>query len=172
MNSNVSARLRRTTYHEAGHAVVSCHFLIEFENVHVVADGTLFGCLALGPWPSGLDPENDNVWEVRRRLEGRIQETLAGVYAVSRATGQDPDWTEAQHDLDQIETYMGYCTGSAKEATLYQRWQEECTAALVDSQWPSIVKLADELFLRPTLNRSEVLAVITPQPPEIRSTED
>jgi ATP-dependent Zn protease len=160
VTSRGAMRLRATAYHEAGHAVVASLLGVKFNTVSVVADETTLGRLVHGKWPSGFDVATDPVWTVRRRLEPRIQVSLAGVFAERRGTGRRHNWTGAKGDLYSADTYVAQCNGSARQESLYMAWLTECTKAIIAFRWPSIEKVAEQLLVRQSLTTSAVWTVI------------
>lgn len=143
-------KLKKTAYHEAGHAVAAFAMNKRFTRVSIIANpddnslGRLLGC----GWNSKLNPEFDGGVRLRNRVEAQIIVFLAGPVAEAKLTGHY-NHIGASKDYHDAVSFAGYVTGSSKETSAYINWLLEKTKNLLSNyNWDAVKMLADELIKR------------------------
>jgi len=148
---------RAVAFHEAAHAVVG---LLEgvgvSGEVSIVPDAESRGRTAHRSMPDEFRPDIDPPEVVRQEFEPRIVTALAGVIAERRAMGRSHRARGGHFDLKNATDMAMACTGSAREAELFLRWQEERARHTVEKNWPYIQRVAAELVERSTMTAAEV----------------
>ena len=90
MTKKEQAKLKRTAYHEAGHAVGAFVMSKRFKKVSIIPnpDGESLGRLSGCVWNSKLNPEFDGGARLRHLVEAQIIIFLAGPVAEAKLTGR------------------------------------------------------------------------------------
>lgn len=182
--SGVSGPTKRetaTAYHEAGHAVVGVWEgvparLVQVSIVPDPAAGTL-GHVRRGKWPRVRDielgadgkprpfyrdfsPDVDHERLVERQLRPRVLEAFAGILAEKRFSGRNHNWAGASSDLRMAANFIGYLTGSPRQAQKLSDYLWVVADDAVRIHWSEIIELAGALLARRTMTGSEVVAFL------------
>lgn len=160
----MSPALRRTAYHEAGHAFARLYFGMSVRRVTIVPDparGTLGTSCHYGHKDRFRALEiGDNSIAHRVRFEREIIQLLAGrasekLYTEAKRFGGSRD------DLGKAADIALGLSGSIAECNAYLRWLNERTKRLLDGSYArcAIPAIADELLRRKTLTRDVLRSV-------------
>jgi len=174
-----------TAYHEAGHAVVGFWAGVPTRliQVSIVPDpdaGTL-GHVRRGKLPRvrdvelgdngqprhfyrDFDPAFDESRIVERQLQPQVVECFGGVLAEKRFTGRRHNWAGAASDMWMADRFIGYLTGSARQAQKYSDYLWVVADDLVSFHWPEIGALAGELAMRKTMTGRDVKTFLWSSP--------
>jgi hypothetical protein len=147
MTEKEREKLKKTAYHEAGHAVAAFAMSKRFKKVSIIPNpdenslGRLSGC----GWDSKLNPEFEGGPRLRYLVEAQIIILLAGPVAVAKLTGRY-NHIGASKDYKWTVDYASYVTGSSEETSAYIKWLIEKTKNVLWSRWDAVELLADELM--------------------------
>jgi hypothetical protein len=140
------SQLKRTAYHEAGHAVVSFALRRAVRRVSIVPGEEFLGrcTLAQAGDPDGL-PERQE----RARAEREILVLLAGGLAEAKLAGRH-NHAGASQDIDAAFSWATRVSGSMEEAEAYLAWLRVRARHLLDvpEHWSAVEALAAELLQR------------------------
>ncbi len=164
------SKLKRTAYHEAGHAVMSYELRRRISHVSIIPDaeaGSL-GHIQHGKpadmseavCASRLDDSDSR--RIRLKLEGAAMISFAGSAAVDlltggkcHATGSGPDYHDAVDAL--------FClTGPGDELHAYANWLYERTKGILAQGylWQAVEALASELLTRKYIGGKQARQII------------
>jgi hypothetical protein len=151
-----SADLRRTAYHEAGHAVADFLLAIPLWEVTIVPDGERLGHVKDGPRVRrSIQSESDLTLRDREQLERRTVAAFAGPRAEAKATGVDVE-PQISGDLlligNRAHLAGSFFDSDPGEQEAYMNWLRERARVIVEQGWYLIEALANELLTRPTLS--------------------
>ena len=147
MTKREQEKLKKTAYHEAGHAVGAFAIGRRFNKVTIVPDDDTLGSLTGCGWGSKLSPELDEGARLRHRVEAEIILSLAGCVAEAKMTG-GCDHIGASGDYNDAVFYASYVTDSTEETEAYIAWLLEKTKNVLSRRWDAVELLADELIKR------------------------
>ena len=157
----MTAQLRATAYHEAGHVVVA--LLGEDRGprrVTIVRTGSNLGSVTHGSWGSHFRPDIRLTPGHVQQLQARINTLLAGVIAERHGTRGRHNWAGASSDLHEATLLAGYLNGSSRQLTLYLAWRQQCVRDAVESRWPDVERVAEALLARGSLDGDEVRRIV------------
>jgi hypothetical protein len=148
MTKREQEKLKKTAYHEAGHAVANFATGKRFTKVSVIPipeDGSLGRVSGTG-WQSKLNPELDDTEQprLRRMVEREIITLLAGVVAEAKLTGRY-NHIGASKDYHKAVSYASYVTDSTRETEAYIEWLFEKTKNILSRRWGAVELLTEEL---------------------------
>ena len=154
-------QLRRTAYHEAGHAVQAERLGVRFTRVTIRSEGDSLGCVSLCDWMPNGDDLAATV-EGRDGMERDMMVSLAGQAAERRKMGRASrhGWSG---DRDSVVELALRFAGTGEQATVYVRWLELRVRDFISSPlgWSWVDAVARELLERETLTEDEVKAAMT-----------
>lgn len=159
---NETKELKKTAYHEAGHAV-ACYFLrIRFTNVTIVPEDNCLGCLKHSKdHHKNFNPEWDNSRKVGDRIEKEVIVRFAGQIAEGLFMGKHIR-KGSEHDRSSaidlalygvgegevLQTYINYLWARAKEQVRQPRF------------WAAVKALAAELLVRKKIGYRKAREII------------
>ena len=150
MTKKEREKLKKTAYHEAGHAVAAFILRKRFKKISIIPNpyenslGRLSGC----GWKSNLNPEFDEDGRLRHMVETQIIIFLAGPVAEAKLTGRY-NHIGASKDYEGAVLYASYVTGSSEETSAYINWLLEKTKNILSIyRWDAVELLAGELIKR------------------------
>ncbi len=160
-------QLKRTAYHEAGHAVAAILMDVPFRRVTIVPDAQFAGHVDLGKVepPSDVDPFNEN-WDVKAaRLywAARICGALAGPLAETLYTKCWQQQSVSDEDTDEAKAWeiADYFYTPAKAEIWVNRLRFQVLETLRAPDVQAAVELvAMELVRRKTLNSTQVHSLV------------
>lgn len=148
MTKREHQKLKKTAYHEAGHAVAAFAMNKRFTRVSIIAnpdDNSLGRVLGCG-WDSKLNPEFDKGVRIRQRVEAQIIISLAGPVAEAKLTSRY-NHIGASRDYHDAVFFASYVTGSSQETSAFLNWLIEKTKNILSQYyWDAVKLLADELI--------------------------
>ena len=155
---------QRIAYHEAGHAVLSWTYGLNFEKVHILSDKECSGKVSLGDWP---DWDRDFVLATAKTL-------LAGEAATEILTGVPVDWDEhfdvRGSDIDVFihrVLSLGWYENDADGFMDYSAALTQCFSevrSLLEERWPAVEALACALLDRGALSGEEAVDLMASAP--------
>jgi hypothetical protein len=160
MRQDKRARLKRTAFQEAGHAVVGLFKGMAPHHVTIVeSDGALGHC-DFGLPPKWVRRGEEACTPVRTDwLEQQVEILLAGPLAESKYAGRfgrigaSDDWSTA------ADLALRRC-GSGDEATLWLKWLDFRTRSQINLRWSQITVIAERLLERATLSSDDVRKIV------------
>ncbi len=162
MTKGEYGKLKKTAYHEAGHAVAAFALSKRFKKVSIIPSptedslGRLLGC----DWDSKLNPEFDEGARLRHLVEAQIIIFLAGPVAEAKLTGRY-NHVGASKDYHGAVFYASYVTGSSEETSAYINWLLERTKNILSTyHWDAVELLADELIKRREISYTATRKII------------
>jgi ATP-dependent Zn protease len=160
---NHSAELKRTAYHEAGHAFVAWRERLPVKRATIKPHDGLLGAVRHG---SGFmakqlaDIDRAEITPaIRGKLEKHIRVLLAGWLAerhYDRAANEESAHTDFRNAID----YMMVMTSSQREMDLYFALLRYQTTTMLRIGWPHVKALAAALLESETLRGKDVAAII------------
>jgi len=158
----MTPELKRTAYHEAGHAFIAWRQHLRIKRATIKPHGERLGSvkhpkLVSAQESRDLEANAEITSYVRDKLEKHIRVSLAGWEAERRFTA-DPSW--AMTDLGNALDDMMRLAGSQREIDLYLALLRYQTKEMLRSGWPHVKALAAALLERETLRGNEIVAVI------------
>ena len=158
---NKNSRLKRTAYHEAGHAV-ACYFLhLPFKYVTIEPEGDTLGHLKPFPSPKSFNPEIDDEIKTLIRIEKNIITYYAGK-AVEFILTKKSNKIVGSDDQNAWDLACYYC-GGPEETEAFLKWMWERTINWVqnpDFHWDAVEALAQELLKKSRLTSKEARQII------------
>ena len=157
----VSERLRRTAYHEAGHAVAGYLMRIRFTRVTIKDSRECLGSTQLvwswGEWRPDMD---DNFERVRDRMERFAVASLGGLTAELIITGCH-DLDESEKDiLDAAEVLEKVSGGDQLDAYIETMRRKTDSLLSVPKNRIAVVALAESLLQKQTLRERDARSII------------
>ena len=159
----------RTAYHEAGHAVMACHFEIEFENVSIILnnDEGYWGCFQI-QYGEGKKIEQFDDKEKRTIIEKYVMIILAGEIAEFLLTRRHRLHDSLSDYFEAYKLILNLCISSDKfdpdnrETELYMKWlSERCKIILKAPQnWCAVEALAHDLMKGEIIRGREAVEII------------
>jgi hypothetical protein len=160
---SITAQLRATAYHEAGHAVVALHRGDRTpRRVTIVRKGGILGSVTHAAWGRRFRPDVDLTPRRIRQLQASIDTLLAGVIAERRGTGRRQNWAGATSDLNRAVGLADYLNSSSRQVDLYLAWRQQCVRDQVEILWPDIERVAGALLARSNLDGDELRQIVFP----------
>lgn len=141
-------RLKRTAYHEAGHAVMASVFKMHFKKVSIIKDEGSWGRVETGP-------VNENAPSFDQKRGAII--FMAGRIAGSIYSGEEISFTGCMLEAAHYGLSM-HDPGETCDAFLTYIFHY--THDLIKNYWPEIEALTHELLDKNELNYSKVSALI------------
>jgi hypothetical protein len=159
-SSRDMSKLKRTAYHEAGHAVAAYALRRAFRSVTIVPGEDFLGKIWLTKL-STFHPEYDNSSKTNRRVEEGIIINYAGFVAEGIFTGRN-DYRGAHHDLVCAAALASNMVGSAEEEDAYLNylWISTKNLMKLPHWWSATEALAKTLLEKKTLNHKHAKQVI------------
>jgi len=156
-----AARLERTAYHEAGHAVAAYLRHLRFTSISIVPSGGTLGRCEFSEAGMTIEFDVRTMARARRRVETLIVVSLAGVIAENVLTGRN-NWRGAHADLHDAARYASYVTGSEDEMGAYVRWLWEHTRMLLKAPpcWLAVRRVAAALLHDHRIGERRARAII------------
>jgi hypothetical protein len=148
MTKKEREKLKKTAYHEAGHAVAAFAMSKRFKKVSIIPipDDNSLGRVSGCGWNSKLNPEIDEGVRLRHLVEAQIIIFLAGPVAEAKLTGRY-NHIGASKDYAGAVSYADYVTGSSEETGAYINWLIEKTKNILSLyHWNAVELLAGELI--------------------------
>jgi Peptidase family M41 len=141
------ARVERTAYHEAGHAVAAYLRHLRFTSISIIPYRGTLGRCEFSEAGVILDLDLRAMSRTRRRIETLIVVSLGGVIAECLLSGRN-NWRGAHADLHDAARYASVVTGSEDEMGAYVRWLWEHTRMLLSAPpcWLAVQRLASALL--------------------------
>jgi hypothetical protein len=163
-------QLKRTAYHEAGHAVAAVLMDVPFRRVTIVPDETFAGRVDLGKVepPAHVDPFNEN-WDVkaaRQYWAARICGALAGPLAETLYTKCWQQQSVSDEDTDEAKAWeiADYFYTPAKADRWVNRLRFKTLERLrMPDVQAAVDAVARELLRRKTLTAAKVRALVKRQ---------
>jgi ATP-dependent Zn protease len=153
-----SKRLQAIAYHEAGHAVIACHYHRAVEHVTIVPEKDSLGHVQQGHSSAKIRPDIDWNNKTEKWIEREIEITLAGPIAESEFTGREVkiEGTDRKTAID-----LAWRMYEGKVLTAYWNFMTEKTRAVVKSPivWAQIEAVAHALVDRRKLNGSQIRSI-------------
>lgn len=152
--------LKRTAYHEAGHAVAAYLLDRDFKSVTIIREGDTLGQCSL----TKLDDFHPDINADQRTL-AHLEEYMimlhAGVASEYLATGRY-NWTGAHSDLTIAAHLAANACGTDEEVQLYRELMMVRAKNLLRlaHNWSAVQTLAEELLRRPCLTYLEAEGMI------------
>ena len=164
----MTAQLRATAYHEAGHAVVALwEGARRPRRVTIVRQDDTLGRVTHVAWGVRFRPDVELTLSRARQLQAGIDSLLAGVVADRRGTGRRHNWAGASSDFQQAVDLASYLNnGSSRQITLYLAWREQCVRDAVEARWSEVERVAQALLSRHALKGDEVRRIVRELPLE------
>lgn len=160
MNKRQRAKLERTAYHEAGHAVAAFCQNKKLHKVSIKADqdkgllGYSRNTLGIGEAITYSDEDRYLL-----RVTQEITIMFAGVLAEREHTQGRHNWEGAASDMHAAND-LALRIVSDEECYPYMRWVRVRTRRLIMRRWPAIEALAQELLVREQMTGVEATKLI------------
>jgi hypothetical protein len=151
--------LRRTAYHEAGHAIAALQLGLPFRYVTVVAKDDYLGCV-LHRMRRSFRPDLEPPPRVLVELDNRIVCALSGVTAEAKLIGR-MNHVGASSDYRMAADLALYRAGEGEIASKYLAWRLAVARARWENPatWATVEALAAALLERGKLTSKEARAV-------------
>jgi len=104
MAKEPSMKLKKTAYHEAGHAVAACEYRRKFSYVTIAPEEDSLGHVLYQHLGKNFHPEYDEMSKVRAKLEKAILISLAG-HAAERIFSGKNNWLGSSNDIHSVVDY-------------------------------------------------------------------
>ena len=150
--------LKRTAYHEAGHAV-ACYFLhFPFKYLTIEPEEDSLGHVKRFPHPKSFHPDYEGDTKTLNRIEKNIIFCYAGSAAEFILTGKLKigGESDAQNARDLADHYCG----GPEETEAFLKWMWERTINWVHFYWDAVEALAQELLKKRRLTSKEAEQII------------
>ena len=165
-------RLRRTAYHEAGHAVACLSLRRAFKDVSIISTEDSEGRLIHRDWGT-FEPDlisYDWVAEDVKRIRRRTFIALAGSASEWILTGrrlrgrwESPDYTNILKKIDRLYAgAMGLDSDTDKMFTHYIEYMEYAAKHLLRVNWVHVTTIANTLLKEKSLTYNQI-KILTPQ---------
>lgn len=155
--------LKKTAYHEAGHAVAHHYLFLSFKYVSIIPDeqeGTLGHVQS--KYPESFRPDFEISNRNRLRLEREIMACLAGHAAEIIYSGHE-NWVGASQDNHLAIHLALYVTKSNEEIEAFIKWMQIRTMELLKNpiKWLVVESVAEELLKNKRLKAKDVKRIIS-----------
>ncbi len=153
--------LRRTAYHEAGHAVAAYVLRRRFTNLSIVEDEYTLGRVSFAKHHPKFQPDVMSFDESRSQIERDVMISAAGDAAEFLLSGRH-DWRGAHQDTQNAHDMASYLCGDPEEETAYVRWLWIRTQNLLRQpiHWRAIEVLAAALLEQERIGQKEARVII------------
>lgn len=147
MGLSKKERLRRTAYHEAGHAVACYELRVKFKYLTIIQDEdrNSLGHILINRFYENFKPDMQEVSNIRQRIEKIVMTDFAGVIAEKIYAGRH-NWRGARSDTHEAVDMLDYLVSSSKELTAYADWLMIRTEQMLSFNWYKVEALAEELM--------------------------
>jgi ATP-dependent Zn protease len=156
--------LRRTAYHEAGHAFVAWRQGLKVTRATIRVRGEYLGSVSHSGRFTAKQVESiklgDITPQIREKCEKRLRVLLAGWLAEHRYDRTAANEGFAGCDYGKALDYMLMMTGSQRETDLYFALLRYQTKTMLRIGWPQVKAIAEALLEGETLSGKEIVAVI------------
>lgn len=158
---NKHSRLKKTAYHEAGHAVAYYFLHLPFKYVTIEPEEDSLGHLQPFPPPKSFHPDYNSDTKAQKRIEKEVTAYYAGNAAVFILTGKyDKGGTrDGQYAMDLAD----YDSGGPEETDAFLNWMWERTINWMQNpsyMWDAVETLAQELLKKRSLTSKEAKQII------------
>jgi ATP-dependent Zn protease len=155
------SRIKKTAYHEAGHAVAHCFLHLPFKYVTIEQGEDSLGNVTPFTHPKSFRPDLYDDWKTRKRIEHQIMTCFAG-HAAELAFSGRKSWKGASSDNHEAVNLASYLCGSVKQTEVYLNWMWERTFDWVKQplHWRVIRVVAENLLTKKNLKAHEVRRII------------
>jgi hypothetical protein len=155
--------LKRTAYHEAGHAVMALALRCRFRHISIIPDdnqGTL-GHVLQGKIATFDTETRDPSSKMRYHLERLALVSLAGNAAECLFTDHKIK-TGSGSDFSHACLYLNYLTPDEDELLTYGKWLIERAKVILSSSWNwyAVETLAKELLKKKYMGRKIVYKIV------------
>jgi ATP-dependent Zn protease len=158
-----SAELKRTAYHEAGHAFVAWREGLPVKRVTIKPHDGLLGAVHHGSGFMAKQLDDIDMAEItpaiRGKLEKHIRVLLAG-WLAERRYDRTANEQLAHTDFRNAIDYMMMMTNSQREMDLHFALLRHQTTTMLRIGWPHVKALAAALLERETLRGKDIVAII------------
>lgn len=162
---------RATTFHEAGHAVMSAELRVPFKYIDVIPTDERAGVVRgfePGDW---FRPDLEITGRVQRRIQAHILVLWAGTQAQETWSRRQPDCPRdldeelrvgAASDVETIVNLASCVTASAEETAAYIEWLRlrALNMQSLPYYWDKVTAVADALAVRPHLSARRARAIM------------
>jgi hypothetical protein len=140
--------IERTAYHEAGHAVASCHLHVAFSYITIIPEEDHLGHVK-HPKLNNFDPECDNSLRAVDRVERMILVLFAGQVAEWRFANRH-NWRGSGEDWQHAVNLVSYLAGNNEVLQKYVDYLWARAKNLFDLPWlwTAVEAVAKELLIR------------------------
>ena len=162
MTAHDAQRLRRTAYHEAGHAVAAILLEVKIKRVSIVPDpdGLTLGSVHHPRFGSNMHPDIDVGLKARDTMEKQIIICFAGALTEKRIKGRG-NWIGARHHHQvaaALSTYIN-SDNSTLEKHLAWLWARTESMQRQPHFWAAVEAVAAALLERKELSGDEAHAI-------------
>lgn len=155
----MSISIKRTAYHEAGHAVMASILRLRCKEISIIPDEDYLGRFIRGA-VRNIDPECESNQKTRSELERLTMQVLAGNVAEHLLTGRKCR-VGSGDDYHKAVNYLSY-VASDEEIPHYLEalWYRTKAKLSVDHQWLAVQRLAEELLKKRRLKSKRIKEII------------
>ena len=162
---------RATTFHEAGHAVMSAELRVPFKYIDVTPSEERSGVVhgfVVGEW---FRPDLEITRRTEQRIQSQIHVLWAGTQAQERWSRCQPDCPKdldeelrvgAASDINTIVNLASFVTASAEELDAYIEWLRLRTLNMQNRPhyWDRVTAVAGALAIHPYLSARRARAIM------------
>ncbi len=153
--------IKKTAYHEAGHAVAYCIFGIPFKSVTIQGDEDTYGHVVRDRYPEDFNPDIDSGNTARKLMEKYVMAGIAGQVA-EKLVSKNYNWQGAGSDYHKVVDLASYFTGSNKQLEKFIEEMRQKTTSLLKQKknLMALHAVAKELLKNKTLSSRNVKEII------------
>lgn len=143
----MTTKLKLTSYHEAGHAIMAYCLNCDIQHVSIIPEGDTLGHLQRGKGQDLVSAEFDTPARTRARLEKKAMVSWGGNVAENLLTRHKRRTVSEQDEQDVFYGLLDL-SGNAQEAGAYSDWLWYRTKTMLQLSWhwAATKALAKELF--------------------------